>query len=118
MKKLIRKIFRFALKEEIDRLNLKEKELDKRIEDAKIHLSQIREVLGNIDVSVDVHEYSKYSPSWAVISLQGRKADFIKFIELGDSSIHEIAQFLRRFERNHNIKVDASPRASQFLKFK
>ena len=76
---------------------------------------RIKNILQNIDVSVDVHEY-KYSPSWAVVSLQGQKTDYIKFIDLRDSDLREIGSFLRRYEREANIKIDASPNASCFLR--
>jgi len=45
----------------------------------------IEEELGG--VAVDIHERS---PSWAVISIQGRKADYVKFIDLPDHNIREI----------------------------
>ena len=73
----------------------------------------INEIFDKFDVSVDVHEYE---PSWAVISLQGKKMDYVKFIDLGDSDIREIASFLRQFERRHNIKVDARPDLRAWLK--
>lgn len=117
MKTIIRNIFRFALKEEIDRLNRKEKELDSRISESIKHMNTFKQLLDNIDVSVDVHENS-YSPSWAVISLQGQKTDYIKFIDLRDSDIRDVSFFLRRYEKLRNIKIDASPRASSFLRIK
>ena len=76
-------------------------------------------LLNGIDVSVDVHEYDcSYSPSWAVISLQGQKSDYVKFVSLGESEILEISRFISRFERQTNVKVDASPIASAFLRVK
>lgn len=75
------------------------------------------DVLAGIDVSVDVHEYdNKYSPSWAVISLQGQKTDYIKFVNLGTRNIQEISSFLHQYERRNNLKIDASPNTSQFLR--
>ena len=61
--------------------------------------------MGNIDVSVDVHHRSG---SWAVVSLQGTKTDYIKFIDLGNRDMMEIARFLRQYDRA-NVKLDASP---------
>ena len=77
------------------------------------HEAKIKNMLDNIDVSVDVHEYSR---SWAVISLQGRKTDYIKFVDLEDSDIKEIGMFLRKFDRRTNVKIDATPIASNFLR--
>lgn len=114
---MIRKLFNWIFEAELDKLNseiLKAKNIAEKLEQQR---NAFNTVLSGIDVSVDVHEYDhKYSPSWAVISLQGQKTDYIKFIELGQSEINEIALFLRNFELNSSIKVDASPIASQFLR--
>jgi hypothetical protein len=102
--KIINNIVRRALKNEIDTLNRKEKELDVLIKESRQKINHLKNLLEGIDVSVDVHEYEKYSPSWAVISLQGQKSDYIKFVNLKDSDIRDISYFLRRYERNHDIK--------------
>ena len=86
-----------------------------REEKTNLRLSTLEELYKNLDISVDVHEH-KFSNSWAVISIQGKKTDYIKFIDLGNSEIREIAQFLRRLEKVRNIKVDASPLASPLLR--
>lgn len=111
---------------EIERLSLDYKlkvgEFESEKKEAKQLITKLQEqhktfefLLSNIDVSVDVHEHN-YSPSWAVISLQGQKTDYIKFINLGQSDIKEIASFLRNFERDSNLKIDAYPPTSRFLK--
>ena len=114
---MIRKLFNWIFKAELDKLNseiLKAKNIADKLEQQR---QVFNTVLSGIDVSVDVHEYDyRYSTSWAVISLQGQRTDYIKFVELGQSEINEIARFLRNFERNSNIKIDASPMASQFLR--
>ena len=74
---------------------------------------ELSSILDSIDVSVDVHEHSR---SWACISLQGTKQDYIKFVDLGDSQIREISNFLRRYEGSNNIKIDAHPSTSMILK--
>jgi hypothetical protein len=79
----------------------------KNLEKKSVEFSK---VLDNFDVSVDVHQYS---PSWAVISLQGEKVDYVKFLDLGDRSIAEIARFLSKYERG---KVDATPHMRNFIK--
>jgi len=112
---MIRKLFNWIFKTELEKLNseiLRAKNIADRLEEQR---KAFNTVLSGIDVSVDVHEH-RYSPSWAVISLQGKKTDYIKFVELGNSEIIEIQRFLRNFERNANIKVDAAPSASQFLR--
>lgn len=98
---MIRKLFNWAFKAEITKLNEQSQNIDK--------------LLQGLDVSVDVHEYRPFE-SWAVISLQGQKTDYLKFIDLRDAEIHDIARFLRRYEGAANIKIDASPQASRFLR--
>ena len=80
-------------------------------QEAEVRAERIRELLGNIDVSVDVHQRSG---SWAVVSLQGGKTDYIKFVDLDQRSIREIAFFLRQFDRK-NVKIDANPFDRQML---
>lgn len=120
MQNIIKKIIRWALKSEIDVLESKIKEANSIISDYKIESKKmentrkhIQKMFDGLDVSVDVHECA-YSPSWAVISIQGEKTDYIKFVDLGHKDVLEISRFLRQFDRN--IKIDASPRASGFLR--
>lgn len=113
---MIRKFFKWVFREELENLHVQiemSKTLAKGIRDQR---RAIDNVLNSIDVSVDVNEYS-YNKSWAVVSLQGKRADFVKFIDLRDSEIREIEKFLRRFERHH-LKIDASPSTSGWLKRK
>lgn len=95
MKKLFKRLFEWAFKEELEDMR----------QDAK----RVKNVLGNLDISVDVHHYS---PSWAVISIQGKKSDYIKFINLGAADMSEIQHFLRQFERS---KVDCSPTDKSYI---
>lgn len=67
-------------------------------------------MLNNLDISVDHHIYSK---SWAVISIQGKRQDFIKFIDLGEKDIQQISNFLKNFDRT---KIDASPEATKLIR--
>lgn len=76
---------------------------ERAIDQAYIDAKRIRDLLGNIDISVDVHHRSS---SWAVISLQGQKQDYIRFIHLSDSDIRSIGSFLRQFDQE-NIKIDS-----------
>lgn len=119
MNKLIKKIFMWIFKEEIDKLNEQIRQSRVSASTCDSYTTHIKNILNNIDVSVDVHEYDHcYSPSWAVISLQGQKTDYIKFVDLGDRELRDIANFLRQFERDRNIKIDAHPQTSQLLKIK
>ena len=112
MKKLLRKLFFWLFKEDFERMNKLESDLKGLIyrqksatQEAEVHAARIKQLMGNIDVSVDVHHRSG---SWAVVSLQGTKTDYIKFIDLGNRDMMEIARFLRQYDRA-NVKIDASP---------
>lgn len=112
--RFIKSIFRWAFKSELSELNAeikRTKELTSKYLQYEIELNRI---MSFFDVSVDVHQ--EYSKSWAVISLQGQRADYIKFFNLGEVDIKEISKFLRNFERVRNIKIDATPSTSHFLK--
>lgn len=112
---LIKKAFNWFFKAELDKLNSEITTANYTLNKLKQQQEKFEELLMGIDVSVDVHDY-KYSPSWAVISLQGKHTDYIKFVDLGDSDIREISKFLRNFEKDANIKIDAYPTTSDFLK--
>lgn len=112
MKKLLRKLFLYLFKEDFQRMKALKRNLEGLIHRqkcatslAEVRAERIRKLLGDIDVSVDVHHRSG---SWAVVSLQGGKTDYIKFIDLGDRDIMDIAHFLRQYDRK-NVKIDASP---------
>jgi hypothetical protein len=112
MKKLLRKLFLYLFKEDFQRMKALERDLEGLIHRqkcatslAEVRAERIRKLLGNIDVSVDVHHRSG---SWAVVSLQGGKTDYIKFIDLGSRDMMDIAHFLRQYDRA-NVKIDASP---------
>lgn len=77
MKKLLRKLFLYLFKEDFQRMKALERNLEGLIHRqkcatslAEVRAERIRKLLGNIDVSVDVHHHSG---SWAVVSLQGGK---------------------------------------------
>jgi len=112
---MIRKFFKWIFKDELNTLYLEIKKSKNIVNDLSEQKKMFDKVFSNIDVTIDVHEY-KHSPSWAVISLQGQKCDYIKFMDLGESDIREIQKFLRSFERSCKIKIDASPHASQILR--
>ncbi len=112
MKKLLRKLFLYLFKEDFKRMKALERDLEGLIHRqkcatslAEVRAERIRKLLGNIDVSVDVHHRSG---SWAVVSLQGGKTDYIKFIDLGSRDMMDIAHFLRQYDRA-NVKIDTSP---------
>ncbi|MDV3665455.1 hypothetical protein CMT75_09005 [Elizabethkingia anophelis] len=99
----ILQLIRWALSSELAKI-------ESQIKTNAIQEKRINHLLDNLDISVDVHYRAN---SWAVISIQGEKTDFIKFIDLGRSDILEIQKFLRYFDRT---KIDAAPQESAFLR--
>jgi len=113
------RLFNYKIKQKLkDYSLLAEKQKDayrtaiNYIEELKEISDKLSAVLEVTDVSVDVHA-TKYSPSWAVISIQGEKTDFIKFVDLGYAELKEIQHFLRKFDR---AKIDASPQIAPLLR--
>lgn len=74
-------------------------------------------MLGKLDVGADVNDYRK-GRSWAVVSLQGKRADFIKFVDLEDKDIKFISDMLKTIEKAKAIKLDVTPNASELLMFR
>lgn len=108
----MRELFSWLFKEDIETMEKRCRDLDGLIHrqkcatpEAEVRAERIRQLMGNIDVSVDIHHYSG---SWAVVSLQGQKTDYIKFIDLDGRNMMDIARFLRQYDRA-NVKIDASP---------
>lgn len=117
IKKYLKKLFNWIFEEELSELKKERESAHQQsliakdvLEKARQKAKDINHLLGNLDVSVDVH---KYSSSWAVVSLQGKKTDYIKFINLGESQMREIAQFLSHFDRS---KIDANPLETKMLR--
>ena len=59
-----------------------------------------------VSVGVDVHQMGR---SWAVINIDGKKTNVLKFVDLDRKTAKEITQFLRQFEKTHDINIDADP---------
>lgn len=124
-KKILQKIFRWVMSEEIEKLNKLTRDLDfyktntqRTLERTQTELYTLQKEFKNItkmyeimfensDISIDVDNKGYRgcrSDSWAVISIQGERSDFIKFVQLKDRDIQEISYFLRQFQRG---KIDA-----------
>ena len=111
------RLFRWIFRGELIELKKQTQKCNDSAAVCDSYVTHIQNILSNMDVSVDVHEYDhQYSPSWAVVSLQGVKTDYIKFMNLGSRDIRAISSFLHAFEKTRNIKVDATPLCSKFLK--
>jgi hypothetical protein len=93
---------RWLLDGQIEKLESLKKECESLKKESLLLEQRLRNTVGSIDVAVDVH---MKSPSWAVICIQGKKTDFVKFLDLGERDLNEIAYFLKRFERN-DIRAD------------
>jgi hypothetical protein len=108
---MIKKIFSWIFKDELQRLEKVIEATEKLNKTLGAKHSRVDNLLDNLQVSVDHHMFSR---SWAVISIQGKKSDYIKFIDLGERDIREIQQFISRYDRS---KVDCAPQHSTMFKF-
>ena len=113
MKKIFKKFFYWIFKEEIEKELERLREQTLKLNETILNLQKkhikLDEIFENLEVSIDHHQYSN---SWAAISLQGNKRNFIKFIQLGDADIRTISDFLSKFDRS---KIDASPNITKHL---
>lgn len=114
---MLKKLFNYIFASQISELNNEISELKKLCIVKQSEIKELRElsfkydnIVSNIDVSIDYHEHSS---SWCCISIQGQKADYIKFIDLGNSDIQDIKNFLRKYEKN--IKIDATPQQIAYI---
>lgn len=107
---IVRKCFNWIFKKQLLELQNTLHEAEKRNKQLQVDIAKLQNIFKNIDVSVDVHQYS---PSWAVISIQGEGSDYIKFIDLGRSDMMAIQRFLRQFDRG---KIDAHPYMAMGIK--
>ena len=112
MRKIIKRFWAWCFKEELSRYNKVIAQCEQERILLQEQINRTKNVLSNFDISVDVHHHA---PSWAVISLQGGKTDYLKFIDLGDRNIREISQFLSQFDRRNHIKIDCSPMDSLYF---
>lgn len=102
-----------TIKKEISRLKMLSidlSQLESRLQDKENALNKLFE---DIEVSVDV---STKGRSWAVISIYGETADYIKFLDFSGNDLRELKAFLKNFERK---KIDATTGVADYLgKFK
>ncbi len=96
-KKWVRKVVAWALKDELE-----------DFKNLKYMLNGDEN--SRISISADIHQCSN---SWAVISIEGKDRDYIKFIDLGRRDMVELQKFLKNFERRN---IDSSPNVYPFLK--
>jgi len=107
MKNLKKKIFNWLFKDQLLELNRLLNHANVNADIAKAAAKncewqekKLKDTVGSIQVATDIH---LKSPSWAVICLQGKRADFVKFVDLDQRSIEDIGRYLRRFERRNVI---------------
>lgn len=93
-----------TLEQEIKANRSKSSELEQQV---KHQLTQLHRILGTTDISVD-YSVNVYNKNWAVISIQGERSDFIRFIDLDRKDIEEINRYLKHFDIK-NRKIDAAP---------
>ena len=79
------------------------RQMQKEIEDLRILQNQLtvyrrkmETLLGSISISTNL---PKKSENWAVISIQGEKIDYVKFVALPKNDMIAISQFLAQFDQ-------------------
>lgn len=113
MKKWIKKRFKgfleWAFSEEFDNMRATceqqqrtTTQMQREIEDLRILQNQLgiyerklKSLLGTISVSANL---PKKAENWAVISIQGEKIDYVKFIALPKNDMIAISRFLAQFQ--------------------
>lgn len=105
LRKLLKKLFEACYAEELAQMRKLHTEMSQNCRD-------IHNILGNLDVSADIH---MKSGSWAVVSIQGKKTDYIKFIDLHGKDVLEIQRYLSLFDRER-VKIDANPFIAKGIK--
>jgi hypothetical protein len=108
MKKIIKRIIDWLYSEDM-------KAMEEELENFRKQAKRLDTILNEVDVSVSVEQRSR---SWAVISIQGERSDFIKFINLNNQDIYDVHRFLSQYDRKNNITIDAAPSDTAFLKMK
>lgn len=117
IKRLITNLILWCIKDKFDKIDKELNEFSKYEQDRM----KLRNLFNHMDVGVDVAPSPStkgvyYSPSWAVISIQGKSHDFVKFIVLEDKDLLSIRQFLEHFNKK-NIKIDSTPNNTPFLRY-
>lgn len=117
IKDLIRRLKNFCidlreLSNLYDRLETKDKqiiELFKQLNEHREKLNNIGEFLHeNTNVAID---HGVHSGSWAVISIEGQRSHYLKFLNLGRKDSEEIMQFMRYMEKRtgRRVQIDCAP---------
>lgn len=99
-----------------DRQQRTTSQMRKEIEDLRILQNQLnvyekklKALLGNISVSANL---PKKAENWAVISIQGEKIDYVKFIALPKNDMLAISQFLAQF---NNRALETNPNSYELV---
>lgn len=115
IKKLIKRFGRWLLSDEIKEQKEIIGDLKKQRKQTLALNNYLENVLG---LGLDVTQHpGRYSKSWAAICIQGKSHDFVRFVNLRDSEIRHINNFLRQFDRANSPCIDAEPHTSALLKF-
>jgi 23S rRNA A2030 N6-methylase RlmJ len=107
MKKIIKCLVNWLFSEEINQYKKEIERLKKERKASEDLNNFLRNIWGEMEVNLD-HHYR--SPSWAVICLQGKRADFIKLVELPEADMRCLLNFLQLFKRGKvNCEHDLRP---------
>lgn len=89
----------------ITRIEEENKALKGTVANQSDMLMQLNKHIDNIEekfqIGVDISMHP--GDSWAVICIEGKQQDTVRFMALGSSEIREIEKFLRQFDRNRRM---------------
>ena len=95
--KLKNKLRNWLFKEELNKLNLIERELDQSLE-TNVQLQKLITPL--LDVGTDIGFRDDHS--WAVVCVKG-KPEYVKFVSLEHKDTREIINFLKRYDKSNHV---------------
>ena len=77
-------------------------DIEREIGMANSLAKELQLLKNELQVGVDVHQRS---PSWAVVCVKGKKADYIKLFNFDEKDEREIRSFLKQFQER-NVIID------------
>lgn len=104
IKRLLKRIFNWIFSDELEELKKKSKDLQSAKNKVKNLEDRLENILDCVGIGADINP-SRYSPSWAVICVQGKPNNYVQFVSLDVGNVMEIERFLRRFETRSVIDV-------------
>lgn len=61
------------------------------------------------------HNRPNKSNNWAVICIEGESVDMVRFVDMSQEDLREVASFLKKFD-NGRALIDAAPTETKFIR--